>query len=46
MRLFNLRKTTEREKDLIGLLQGYLGVITMTYWGVWCLNTGRLSFSW
>ena len=34
MKLIKWRKTTEREKDIIGLLQGYFGVLFATYWAM------------
>lgn len=34
MKIIKLRKTTEREKDIIGLLQGYVGILFATYWAM------------
>jgi len=28
------KKLTEREKDIIGLMQGYFGALLLTYWAM------------
>ena len=43
--LVKWRKTTEREKDIIGLMQGYLGTLIMTSWGMWCLNNNIVPYT-
>ena len=40
----NLRETNEIERDIIGLMLGYIGVILISIWGFWSANKFGIPF--
>jgi hypothetical protein len=41
--MIKLKTTTEREKDIICLMQGYLGIVVATYWHIFPIMGWRMG---